>query len=358
MFSLVITAISIILLIATLLPMSHLSHWVVRGLDFPRLQLSALSFIVILIILIFGEYNAILMHISFTLSILCLLYQLYWIRPYTLFHQKEVQQCKAPSINRSLTILCSNVLMPNDNFQSLIEKIKQYQPDIVVTLESDKHWEKALTIIEGEYKYNVKCPKDNLYGMHLYSKLPLHNIQLRYLIEKEIPSIHCTILLRSGDTVEAHFLHPAPPSPTENTYSSERDAELIVVANSIKNNKQPTVVTGDLNDVAWSKTTQLFRRLSGLKDPRIGRGMFNTFHANYGFMRWPLDHVFHSPQFDVCAIERLKIQGSDHFALLTHLHLRTSKASTEASEILTQDEEDLITQRMNENNLKIKNHQL
>lgn len=348
MLSLIIVAISVILFISTLLPISHVSHWVVRGLDFPRLQLSALLCVLLCVILIFGNSDSNLIRISFVLNIICLLYQLYWIRPYTIFSQKEVAQCKNPEINKSLVILCSNVLMPNNNFQSLIDKIRQHQPDIVVTLESDKRWEKALTIIESDYPYSVKCPQDNLYGIHLYSKLPLQDTQLHYLIEKDIPSIHCKLSLRSGDIVQAHFLHPAPPSPTENTYSSERDAELIIVADSIKKYTQPVVVTGDLNDVAWSKTTQLFRRLSGLKDPRIGRGMFNTFHADYWFMRWPLDHVFHSAQFDVCSIKRLKIRGSDHFALLTHLHLRTSSADTSPPKSLSQDEETLITQRMDE----------
>ena len=153
-----------------------------------------------------------------------------------------------------------------------------------------------------------------------------------------MPSIHVRIMLRCGQAVRFHFLHPSPPSPTENPESAERDAELVVVARSIAQHdpgggdqddrnwgdrnwgdRLPTIVTGDLNDVAWSATTRLFRKISGLLDPRIGRGMFNTFHADYPLMRWPLDHLFHSDHFTLRSITRLPPIGSDHLPLLTRL---------------------------------------
>tara|TARA_R110001583_G_scaffold66894_1_gene191783 strand:- start:14395 stop:15309 length:915 start_codon:yes stop_codon:yes gene_type:complete len=257
--------------------------------------------------------------ICFTLTILSLVWQLWWVLPYTWFWRKEVQTSKGNVQENQLTILNYNVLMMNRNAEALIKLVKFYNPDVLVTLESDKWWEKALSVLTKEMPYTINCPLDNLYGIHVFSKLPLTEQKIKYLVEKQIPSIHTIITLRNGVKVRAHFLHPAPPSPTENERSSQRDAELLIVAESIAKTDQPVVVSGDLNDVAWSSTTRLFRKISGLLDPRIGRGMFNTFHTSYIFARWPLDHLFHSKHFTLSKIKRLPNIGSDHFPLLTTL---------------------------------------
>jgi hypothetical protein len=86
------------------------------------------------------------------------------------------------------------------------------------------------------------------------------------------------------------------------------------------------VVAGDLNDVAWSHTTRLFQRTSGLLDPRVGRGLYSTFHAAYPFLRWPLDHVFFSREFRLRRLERLPAFGSDHFPILVEVSYEPARA--------------------------------
>lgn len=256
-------------------------------------------------------------------SFLCCAYHGWWILPYTRLFPEEVKSAAKTDIQRIIKIMAANVLTPNRNAKGLIELVRENAPDILVTLESDAWWQAKLDALEPDYPFTIKCPLDNLYGMHVYSKLQLTDSRVDYLVEPDVPSIHALVSLPSGQQIRVHFLHPAPPSPTENEQSLARDAELIIVAKSVAGTDLPVIVTGDLNDVAWSETTRLFRKISGLLDPRVGRGMFNTFHANYWFIRWPLDHLFHSKHFSLSYMRRLRGFGSDHFPLLTELLLET-----------------------------------
>jgi len=316
---LIFTICTLLMLLLTLLPLSRHPHWIVRGMDFPRLQFAILASVLLMAQFYFLDTQLISTQLLMLATTLCLIWQLWWILPFTILWPKEVKTSNDDKAATQLSIITANVLTPNRNADALIELVNMHKPDVLVTLESDQWWEDKLAVLETEMRYSVKCPLDNLYGMHVYSRLPFAEQEICYLVEQDVPSIHATIELRSGDKVRAHFLHPAPPSPTENVESAERDAELIMVAQSVAESHQPVIVTGDLNDVAWSATTRLFRKVSGLLDPRVGRGMFNTFHADYALVRWPLDHLFHSQHFTLQKIQRLPSIGSDHFPLLTRL---------------------------------------
>ncbi len=53
----------------------------------------------------------------------------------------------------------------------------------------------------------------------------------------------------------------------------------------------------------------------------MGAAFYNTFHAKYPLVRWPLDHIFHSKDFEMVEVERLAGYGSDHFPLFSRLQL-------------------------------------
>ncbi len=306
------------MVIATLLPLIPRDNWWIRGFDFPRLQITAV---------IVGTLAALLLtnttsqaeQILIIALFLCLFYQIYMISPYTILARHQVQQSQYQKSLTSVSILCVNVQMNNRQASKLKEIIRDSDPDIILVLEPDEWWLNELKELDQKYPCKVKQPQDNLYGMALYSRLELINPEIKFLVQDDIPSIFARVKLRSGDEVELRCLHPRPPFPTETDQSTERDAELLIVGKQIKDLRTPTVVMGDLNDVAWSRTNYLFQDISGLLDPRVGRGFYNTFHAAYPFIRFPLDHCFHSKHFRLIDFKRLDYFGSDHFPVYIEL---------------------------------------
>jgi endonuclease/exonuclease/phosphatase (EEP) superfamily protein YafD len=307
----------------TLLPISRHEAWWVRGQDFPRLQYASLAAALLPLQWIGLDRGHASTWVLIGVTLGCLAYQAWWIFPHMPLHPVEVKRVRQGRAEDRLRIMSVNVLMPNRRADDLLRIIEQANPDVVIAVETDVWWQGRLDRLEGVYPHALKCPLDNLYGMHLYSRLALEDGAIQYLVEPGVPSMHVMLVLRSGRRVRLHCLHPKPPSPTENPDSLPRDAELVAVAKSVAESEQdtPVVVAGDLNDVAWSSTTRLFRKISGLLDPRVGRGMYNTYHARWPFLRWPLDHLFHSEHFELVRIARLPSFGSDHFPILIELAL-------------------------------------
>ena len=230
-----------------------------------------------------------------------------------------------------MSLMISNVYQDNTNYKGCLNEIYTANPDIVLLLETGKKWETATAELSEKYQYSVKVPLDNTYGMLLYSKLELTDARVKYLVEKDIPSIHTKVILEDGTKVQLYALHPTPPVPGENPRSTERDKELLLVADMAKASDIPVIVAGDLNDVAWSYTTQLFLKMSGLLDPRHGRGFYNSFNAHYLFMRFPLDHAFISTDFKLKRIKRLHNFNSDHFPIFLSLQYEPQASDEQKS---------------------------
>ena len=325
---------ALVVIIATLLPLLRYEAWWIRVFDFPRAQIAVLGLLTGMAYLYFctkGSYDNVLLAVLLG----CVLYQGYKMYPYTPFAAQSVLSAQHNSPDSSFSLLIANVLMTNRDSQAFLSLVAQQDLDVILTVETDQWWEEQLRKLEEQYPYTIKIPLNNTYGMLLHSRLRLVKPEIKFLVEADVPSIHTLIQLRSGDLISLHGLHPKPPYPKEATDTTERDAELLIVGKEIKQELEkqdrPTIVAGDLNDVAWSHSTTLFQKISGLLDPRIGRGMYNTFSAKHPLLRFPLDHVFHSSHFKLIALERLPSFGSDHFSVYIKLSL-TPEAKAQQQE--------------------------
>jgi endonuclease/exonuclease/phosphatase (EEP) superfamily protein YafD len=303
----------------TLIPLIRYDNWFFRIFEYPRLQkLAAALFLTGCYIALF-RIDSLREYLFLGVSALMLGYLFYQILPFTPFTRLQLITSRSLEEDDRIKLFIANVYQYNVLTEKCLDLLKKSDPDVIMLVETNKFWTDRLAVLEKDYKYQVKVPLENTYGMVLYSKLELIDSQIKFLVDNDVPSIHTKIKLVSGKIIRLYCLHPTPPVPQENPRSTERDKELLLVAEEAKNIKDPVIVAGDLNDVAWSYTTDLFSKVSGLLDPRKGRGFYNTFHAKYFFLRFPLDHVFCSTDFTLVSLERMPHIGSDHFPILIEL---------------------------------------
>ncbi len=315
------------MVIATALPLVRKGAWWIRMFDFPRLQITIISAITLAVLLAAG--SSAWHDLLAALLALALIYQAYMMFPYTVLARRQVEQARSAGEDNTIALLFANVLMTNRDSQALLSIIREEEPDVILAVETDAWWQRELDVLAHTHRYTVRQPQDNTYGMLVYSRLELEEPAVKFLMQADVPSIHARVKLRSGARVELRCVHPRPPAPQEAKDAKPRDAELMVVGRELKEKRAPAIVLGDLNDVAWSRTNYQFQELSGLLDPRIGRGFYHTFHARYPFLRYPLDHCFHTKHFRLVSFKRLRKFGSDHFPVGIKLSFEPDAAATQ-----------------------------
>jgi len=308
---------------ATVIPLLRHGDWWIRAFEFPRAQIAYLGVALGIAGWFRLDRNDPVIFYSLLVLAGCLAWQAFRIARYTpLFPTQMVKRPQAFEHGDSLRLISANVYQFNRRADALLELVAERKPDLLLLLETDDWWAGQLEGLHSEYPYRLQQAQDDTYGLLLFSRLELIDAEVRFIRREHVPSVRVWLRLPSGRRVRFYGLHPEPPYPVYADTSRQRDAELLTIAEEISDEPdEPTIVMGDLNDVAWSRTTRLFQRMSGLLDPRIGRFPMNTFPAHLPLLRFPLDHVFLSEHFALAAFERLPDIHSDHFPVLCEVRL-------------------------------------
>jgi len=309
-----LSIISILVIIGTILPVSNSKHWFVRGQAYFRMWYPFIHLLLISIWIFMPTINAITFILVFLLFI-CAVFCLKDILPFTRWYKKEIIGCSNREKMSTLNILIYNVYQKNDKYGKLIDKVNSLNPDIVLLLETNKHWQKAMDPLIKKYPYNIMAIQEDTYGMMILSKLEPIEKNIEQLTDQNIPSIDCLVKIKD-QKIRIRCLHPKPPIPGEAMSSKQKDTEFMEAAKRI--HQQPddelNIIIGDLNDVVWSKASKRLKKESGLKDPRVGRGTFSTF-PTYFPIRFPLDQIFCSSELLLSELKVLENIGSDHFPI-------------------------------------------
>lgn len=316
-------AFAALMVLASVLPLLKVPHGAIRAFEFPRVQLFWVA-IALMGVSVWIDGARL---VGLVFGAVALLQVVYIVKFTPVWWRQTLDAADAlrRDTRHHISFLSANVKKSNRDYGRLIALTRREKPDVLMAIEVDDDWINGLEEGLGDlYPHWIKVPKDTGYGLCVMSRLELPETEVREILTEGVPSIKVTVRLRSGEDVRLYVVHPEPPVATHDTKG--RDGEIALVGMEAAQDRLPAVVSGDLNDVAWSTTTRRFQRLSGLLDPRVGRGFYNTFSAFHWWARWPLDHLFHDAQFRQLGMSRLDKIGSDHFPMLFKLALAESKS--------------------------------
>lgn len=203
------------------------------------------------------------------------------------------------------------------------EVIEAADPDILVLEEISSQWLSELAGLTTSHPHSLTEPREDNFGIGLFSKLPLVEGEVVYIGNAEVPSIQAT--LRTADTdLYVFATHPLPPIGRD--YSRWRNEQLSRLPDYVQSNL-PTLLLGDLNVTPWSYH---FRRLlarSGLRDSTKGYGVQPTWPNRNPLLRIPIDHCLHSEHIAIVNRQVGEDVASDHYPLIVDFVIRTEQTA-------------------------------
>lgn len=328
----IVAVVLLLLLAASLLPLLETNAWWVRVLDFPRLHYLIGSVALGLLYALLGGLRSAFGWVMIGVTGLGAAYNIYKLYVYVPWTPSmAVATASCPEGSR-LRVLSVNVQMGNHQAEELLELVRRHEPDLFFAIETDAWWNEQLATLQSSFPDHVDHFDEtggDYFGLHLFSKYPLLDPEVRFLTRNDAPSVFTGIRLPGGDRIEFVGIHPKPPTIGQS--SLWRDTQILAAASFAREVEHPVVIAGDLNAVPWENVVRRALRVGELIDPRPGRGYLATYDAGQPWFWWPLDHILFHDEFALLTMARLPAFGSDHYPVLADLcHLPAMAAEQSA----------------------------
>jgi endonuclease/exonuclease/phosphatase (EEP) superfamily protein YafD len=217
-----------------------------------------------------------------------------------------------------LRVLLLNVDTSNRRCDLVKALIRDKNPHLFVLEEVDDRWIDELRELRASYPHVVFAPREDNFGIALFSRLPLLNSTVIYLGEAEVPSVVAEVEV-GNQRVTVLGTHPLPPGSPE--YARFRNEQLAAIPKFLSGRKRPVILLGDLNATPWSAYFKRLVHETGLIDSSRGRGIHPTWPANFFPLRIPIDHCLVSPGVKVLNKQVGPNVGSDHLPLVVEVAL-------------------------------------
>jgi endonuclease/exonuclease/phosphatase (EEP) superfamily protein YafD len=226
-----------------------------------------------------------------------------------------------PVTSRPYRAVLVNVNTDSGDPGKVAESIRQLAPDLIVLEEVSDAWLASLSAALAEYPHSETMPRDDNFGIGLFSKHPLVRSGIVYVGEAEVPSIVAEVQLPDG-LITVIGTHPLPPVGKEK--HGLRNEQLARLPEIVKRATSPVLLLGDLNATPWCSPFKSLLSESGLRDSARGRGVLGTWPTSLPIFLIPIDHCLHSAEIHITRRALGPRTGSDHYPLLVDFVLASA----------------------------------
>ena len=240
-----------------------------------------------------------------------------YLTEYKWFYNRIDNDIRLQENQQWIKVFYANILYKNTDYNSLKEKIKQENPDIVILVEfSDEHEDEMKEFFKETYPYMNRNSRSSMLAWDVvFSKIPIENITETHLVELwswnySYMKVFCE---ECWSWVDLYVIHTAAPVSTKNF--EMRNSQISKLKSDFMKNdsNDKTIIIWDFNLSPWS---YYYKQLT---DDRYMLNALSYQSPNYTWslfkhkiFRSHIDQLFISQWIKISEVNIEDLVGSDH----------------------------------------------
>ena len=208
---------------------------------------------------------------------------------------------------RAVSIVFSNVLCDNRQFDSVPAMVRAQAPDMFIASETTPEWMAHLDTLKDRYPYRFYAGP-GIFGIAAYARRPFAARVLR-VGRHRMPLGR----LEFRDMV-VFVVHPQPPA--REGLAAENRVYLATLARLVQASTKPVIIAGDLNATLWSHSLKPLIQI-GVQWP-AGSGLTYSWPVGRPYMMIQIDQILTRGAV-AGTWHILPAIGSDHFPVRADL---------------------------------------
>lgn len=221
----------------------------------------------------------------------------------------------------AIKIFSANVNADNTNYDAVLAQIRREQADLVFIQEISSGWATALEALRDTHPYRAIAidARTPYFGMAVYSRFPLENVDTGDPVNEEVPIIRADAVVGK---LRVHLVN-VHLSPPEGGWLSElRYKQYPWLTKYVSARSGPILIAGDFNCTVWSPLYRDLARSGPLVNARQGHGILPSWYPIVGPIHLiPIDQILAGGGIRFTDARLGSRIGSDHCPMVAEFRL-------------------------------------